>query len=295
MTHKIIFFLLIASFFAFANAHAQENVPQKNAEQNPEQTAAPSDFPPPDFTGMTGPKRVTVRNVIDNRTLTLADGRALTLTGLDFPDSDPENPGAYSVAAMSYLKEHFEGQPVSLYQTPNSDKGRMNRMGHMLGHLYLDNKNIWAQGALVAQGLARVRVTPNNPEMAEQLYEREKQARQKGAGLWSEDSYSILTPETALEAREGFQIIEGTVKNVATVRNRIYLNFGPDWRTDLTVGIEAADRRKFLAEDLNPMDWNNRHIRYAAGCAHGTGRLWILPSRERSNSRISLYRARTRR
>ena len=43
-----------------------------------------------------------------------------------------------------------------------------------------------------------------------------------------------------------FQIAEGLVLDVATVKGRTCLNFGPDWRTDFTITVQPRDRRRFV-------------------------------------------------
>ena len=35
----------------------------------------------------------------------------------------------------------------------------------------------------------------------------------------------------------GFQLVEGRVLDVARIGDRVYLNFGPDWRTDFTAEV----------------------------------------------------------
>ena len=42
-------------------------------------------------------------------------------------------------------------------------------MGDTLAHLETHDGNLWVQGALLAAGLARVRPTERNPEMAAQM------------------------------------------------------------------------------------------------------------------------------
>ncbi len=47
----------------------------------------------------------------------------------------------------------------------------------------------------------------------------------------------------------------------AVVRGRVYLNFGPDWRTDFTIAIAPRDRRRFTRAGLLPGDWDGRRLR----------------------------------
>ncbi|NCC21652.1 MAG: thermonuclease family protein [Alphaproteobacteria bacterium] len=202
-----------------------------------------------------------VERAIAPTILELKDERFVYLTGLDFPDYNAYDPGPLAVEALDALKEAFEGKKVRFYQTRDRDRGRTNRMGHELGHIERADDGLWAQGMLLEKGLARVRTSPRNPEMAAAMLVLEAKAREAGAGLWADGDYALLTPETALDARPGFQIVEGTVRSVAIVRNRIFLNFGADWKTDFTVAIEAGDRRAFSRSGLDPLQWNGRRLR----------------------------------
>jgi micrococcal nuclease len=58
-----------------------------------------------------------------------------------------------------------------------------------------------------------------------------------------------------------FQLVEGRVIDVATVRNRTYLNFGADWRRDFTISIAPKDRRRFRKSGVDPMSYKGQRIR----------------------------------
>ena len=73
--------------------------------------------------------------------------------------------------------------------------------------------------------------------------------------LWTLDENQILTPETALDAPQAYQIIEGKVRKAASHKNVIYLNFGDDWRTDFTLGIKPSARRLLSREGYKPLEW----------------------------------------
>ena len=47
----------------------------------------------------------------------------------------------------------------------------------------------------------------------------------------------------------------------AKVKARVYLNFGPDWRTDFTVTLQAKARRLFRKAGLEPLSLEGREIR----------------------------------
>lgn len=203
----------------------------------------------------------TVQRIVDPQTLQLGDGRFVRLAGIDIPDFDPHNPGNLSITAMQVLGDMLVGKSINLYQTKGSDLGRTNRMGHHIGHIQRREDEIWAQGALLELGLARVRTTKRNPEMAEQMYALEQKARSEKLGLWEIPDFQIHTPDNAKKHIGGFQIIEGKIESAALKNNRIYLNFGLNWKDDFTVSITTTDRRDFTKQGLDPLQWNGKTVR----------------------------------
>jgi hypothetical protein len=82
----------------------------------------------------------------------------------------------------------------------------------------------------------------------------ERAARAAGAGIWSDPWYRIHDaaelPADLAGVLDSFQIVEGIVLDAALVRERGYLNFGVDWKSDFTVSFDPAARRLFESEGL---------------------------------------------
>ncbi len=243
MLRILILFLIAAN--AFINSAHAENVPRLPA----------GDFSELRRTGMT-----SVTAVIDPQTVQLEDGTIVRLAGLDFPDFNPDEPGDFSMTALQILRDMLVGKTVILYQTANPEEGRVNRMGQNIAQLERESDKAWVQGTLLSLGLARARTARRNPEMAQEMYDLEQAAMKEKAGIW-EKTAGVLTPEET-EAYEGsFQIVEGRIESVALRQNRIYLNFGKDWKTDFTVSIAPEDKRAFSKQNLDPLQWNGKQVR----------------------------------
>ncbi len=116
---------------------------------------------------------------------------------------------------------------------------RIDRHGRALAHLF-DRAGRWIQGEMLA---------------------RETAARRARRGIWRFRFYAVREPETAGRYVGGFELVEGRVLDAARVRGRVYLNFGPDWRSDFTVTIAPAARRRFEAAGIDPLDYEGRWIR----------------------------------
>lgn len=244
MRQILVFFCAFSSLFLF-----------------PALTQSQGTLPTGDFLELRSSGTAEVIQIIDPQTLQLHDGRIIRLAGLSFPDLQVHEAGELSVIAIDILRDMLEGQAVTIYQTKKNNWGQLNRMGHHLAHLERISDKAWVQGTLISLGLARVMTGQRNPEMAAQMYALEKNARQQNLGLWAESSYQVLNPEQAADHIDSFQIVKGEILSAALKKNRIYLNFGKDWRTDFTVSIAPTDKRLFLKQGLNPLQWNGQAVR----------------------------------
>lgn len=214
-----------------------------------------------DFGTMVRSDVAEVQAVVDPLTVQLTDGRLIRLSGIEIPDFGVENYGPYASLSVDILQDLLVGKTIYMHQTAKSDFGRVNRMGHALAQIEVQDSKIWAQGMLLSLGLARVRTRIETPDMASAMYALEDAARAEGSGMWGDAGSRIITPDEAGAFIKSVQIVEGRVVSAAMVKNRIYLNFGADWRTDFTVSIESADKRRFSKAELDPLQWGGKILR----------------------------------
>lgn len=249
--NRIIAFLLFLhiGFFAGTTTHAQS--------KNKSKLILPSG----NFEDLRRTGKAKVIEAVSPLTVKLDDGRFIHLAGLDFPDLDYYDPGDLSVTAVKILNDFLKGKAVIIYQTRSPNQGRVNRLGHEIAHLVRLDKDVWVQGMILSLGLARVRTTKYNPEMAEQMLQLEQRARKKEDGLWGISEYPILNPKTAENYIGSYQIVEGAITKVARQKNTLYLNFGQNWRKDFTVSIKSSDLRGFLKSGTDPQSWGGKTIR----------------------------------
>ncbi|MGB0719842.1 MAG: thermonuclease family protein [Bdellovibrionales bacterium] len=238
---KIMFFIAIASF-SFA-ARAQDS------------------YVAGDFSALRQTDQAEVVEVIDPLTVLLSDGQIIRLTGIYIPEEISDQTGIWAVTARDVVRDLLAGQRVAVYQTPKKDWGRSNRMGHQLAHLQRMSDHAWAQGVLVSLGLAIAQPSKRNPEMAEQLYTLEDAARTEKLGIWSDTAMHVLTPDETDNRIGDFAIVEGRVESVTLKQNRIYINFGKDWRSDFTVTIAPEDKRDFSKAGIDPLSWGGKTVR----------------------------------
>ena len=215
-----------------------------------------------DFSELKHTRSGRVSKVIDGLTLLLSDKSIVRLSSLDIPDYADPNGGEIMLQARQALEDILpEGTEIMFYQTRNRKKGRLNRMGHQLAHLQTKKDEIWINGVLLSKGLARAFPSDANPEMAVPMYEIENTARSGKLGLWGEDFWPALTVDNAQQGIGHYQVVEGLVRKSASVKNNVYLNFGPDWKTDFSVMIKPPVRKTLARAGLDPLSLSHKTIR----------------------------------
>lgn len=217
-------------------------------------------LPHPDLFGAGGSHAVA--EVIDGDSLRLEDGRVLQLSGIQAPsppaDTTADSAEAWPLGleAARALETLIGDGPVTLFYGGN----RRDRHERILAQA-TNAQGLWLQGALLRRGLARVSSYPDNRQGVAELLALEQQARNQRRGLWRHPLYAVRRPQDSGQDIGSFQLVEGRVLKVAIVSGRAYLNFGEDWRSDFTLVIEAAQRRQFEAEGLDPRLYEGRRVR----------------------------------
>jgi micrococcal nuclease len=254
---KILLFVaaLMASFIPYQTLRAEEPSPEKG------ETSAPAIIPPPKFENLKEiPVPVFVQKVTGPLSFLGKDGNLYSLTGIDVPDSADQTSELPKTALMR-LTKLIEGKEIKTFVTQKDDRGRINRLGERLIHAVEPKGKIWIEGQLLSEGLARVRTTPDTPEMAKPLLAIEEKARNAGIGLWRLEEFQLLTPKAAVGKENAFHLVEGTVESVASLRNVTFVNFGPDWKTDFTIGLTPAMRKQLARRNFDPMKLQGKTVR----------------------------------
>jgi micrococcal nuclease len=190
-----------------------------------------------------GPTRSVIR-VIDAETVLLDDNQEVRLVGALAPRSPDLSPSAQpwrpEEEATAALRALVLGRSVSL-----ATSGReVDRYGRRLAHLFFDRdgERVWVQGELLTGGHARAYGLPGSYACMPELLAHERVARDATSGLWATAAYGVRSAQSArelLRRRNSYEIVTGTVAKVAVTKARTYINFGADWRSDFTAGIEA--------------------------------------------------------
>jgi endonuclease YncB( thermonuclease family) len=205
--------------------------------------------------------RARVTQLIDAATLRLADGRIVRLAGVLPPAPADVREGGFAEAARQTVAALVQDRDVVLAFGAR----RRDRHGRFVAQLWRsaedETQEVWLQGRLLADGLARVATTPDNLLLVSEMLRIEAEARRAGRGLWSDPAFRVRTPEDARDGLNRFQIVEGRVR-AAAIRHGIgYLNFGPDYRTDFTLVLDREALRLMRAAGADPTRLEGLRVR----------------------------------
>ena len=101
----------------------------------------------------------------------------------------------------------------------------------------------------------------------------ESEARKAQLGFWSNPAYDIKTPETIDSFTNSFQIVDGTIIEVAAKADTIYFDFGKDWKTDFTIKVLRKNWNRFAVNGIaaDPALWRGRRVRIRGWVEYSNG------------------------
>lgn len=141
------------------------------------------------------------------------------------------------------------------------DERGTDRHADVLAYVQLDGPRGWLQARLVGDGFARVHTHADTRKCAGALLTLEDRARKEKRGLWANPFYRIRQAAKLDDDVGTFQIVEGTIVGAVERRGRIFLNFGPDYRTDFTVTVSPRDARRIAKDGTDPLAWKAKRVR----------------------------------
>ena len=194
--------------------------------------------------GLTLGETHQVIEVVDADTVRLDDKRQVRLVGLQGPKLPLGRPNyptwPLAPEARDYLVKLIGAAPLTLHY----GGAREDRHGRILGHLTTPD-GTWIQGSMLQAGYARVYTFDDNRSLIAEMLALEAEARAAKRGIWANAYYRIRTPNDLQGTTDSFQIVEGRVLAVGLSRDRAFLNFGPDYKTDFTIAIAKRDFKNF--------------------------------------------------
>ncbi|MDE1900381.1 MAG: thermonuclease family protein [Alphaproteobacteria bacterium] len=185
---------------------------------------------------------ITAARVLSGDEIALNDGRIVRLSGIKaWPQAE------------DFLQTAARGRTLIL-QDPAPD-----RYGRIAATVFAGNSRISLQEDLLRRGLAFVYPATGDAPSVDTYLADEKAARLAHLGAWPQHPDIRAGDAASLYGSYGF--ITGKAVNAARVKNKVYVNFGPDWHTDFTIAIAAHDLRAFKHAGIDPLTWQGKTIR----------------------------------
>ena len=201
-----------------------------------------------------GAEAVEVTAVDTRLELTLADGRRILVAGVE--------PPPITDAARTALTDWLIGRAV-IIRPLTAQPDRWGRTPALVFAPVEAELAAPLADALLKSGLARLRLTPPVPCLAE-WRAAEALARDNGLGVWAQDSTAVLDAGD----RAGFQghdggnvVVEGKVFAVNASGYRTYINFGPRRYRDFSVTILKPNLKIFDKASLSLQSLTGRRLR----------------------------------
>ncbi|MDD3289187.1 MAG: thermonuclease family protein [Alphaproteobacteria bacterium] len=194
-----------------------------------------------------------IERVISADTLELNDKTIVRLAGIKAPEQQ-----ALANEAKAYAEKISLGKSIEL------NKAGTDRHGRILAQVYIteaNGKKIWLQEYLAQAGAAYVFPTKEAENFTPALLKSETSARSTKTGIWKDASYADIPAENAAPAQGHYAFVTGRAVDCAKRKDKTYINFGEDWKTDFTITIAESARRLMRKNKQDPMDLRGRKIR----------------------------------
>jgi endonuclease YncB( thermonuclease family) len=209
--------------------------------------------------------RATIAKIEANLDIALADGRTLSLAGLDPPRDTPDRP-RLAADARDRLAAWLEGRDVAVRTLAD----KPNRFGLVPARLFAAppgstaGAEIGIAEAILDAGLARYRPDAAAHPCRDFLLAAETDARAEKIGLWGDPFYAVLAgADRAAFAnpRTGMVIVEGVAASLGETASRFYLNFGPRRGSDFAITLPKRDATALEKAGLKVRELIGRRLR----------------------------------
>ena len=126
----------------------------------------------------------TIHRISDGDGFRCTDGRRVRLIGIDSPELEQRPFGAQAQQALLLLL------PLGATVRLETDASQMDHYGRELAYVWTGDTLV--NEAMVRDGWAVIYTVPPNVKYAERLARAQKEARTRGAGLWSGPGFECL-------------------------------------------------------------------------------------------------------
>jgi len=159
------------------------------------------------------------------------------------------------------LQEMLDRQSYIIEHT-----GISHRWGHKFVRLKAAQKDsIDPDEQLVRQGAIRVFPYGKDSAHVAKLFHNETIARNESNGLWASRWYRIRNANVLNDARDSIgavHIFEGNIQKVGQFGGRRFLNFGENYKTDITATIDGRHARHWERNGLDIAAMEGKQVQF---------------------------------
>lgn len=185
--------------------------------------------------------KAAVSEVVDSRSLRLADGGTIHLAGIEPFGLLASDPDPMEAELRKRIVDLVGNREVDI-QTVAVEPDRYGRLSAIVA---IDGRLL--QEIVAREGLVVAFAGGNALPCFERILAAETEARKEHRGFWTGE-VPAARPEALASWIGRFAIFEGRVISVGNRRAWTYLNFGFRWSEDVTAEIAAEDRELFGGE-----------------------------------------------
>jgi micrococcal nuclease len=192
-----------------------------------------------------------VSKVFDGDSVKLSDGREIRYIGIDAPETGGNRPAEFGGKEAADLNERLvDGKEVRL----EFDTEKEDHYSRTLAYVYVRETMINRE--LVLSGVALAVPYPPNLKHQRELSAAMDEARRAKRGLWADPGRWMVDSDDTSRFIGESKTIVGRVVSTGLIGAGIFLNFGPDYKTDFTAFIPRDDLAYFSETGVtNPADY----------------------------------------
>lgn len=179
---------------------------------------------------------VSEATILPDGTLAVPNGEEIVLAGLDVGLGLAPASKAYLRELGSLQRNHGPWRMID---------ARSDRFGRLTGRIDTTS-GVWVQERLLRLGLARFAGGIADRDQWKALLAAEQAARADSLGIWRNPRYIVRSADNPDSIYNGFQIVQGRIRDIGRGDGTVFLNFGEDWRDDFTAGVTARLQPEFL-------------------------------------------------
>ncbi len=191
-----------------------------------------------------------VKRVFDGDSILLSDGREIRYIGIDAPETGGNRPAEYGGDRAADANEKLiDSKEIRL----ELDRELKDHYGRTLAYVYVGDEMVNRE--MVRSGVALAVPYPPNLKYEMELFEAMDEARRARRGLWAEPNRWMVSVDEAARYIGESKTVVGRVTSTGAVGAGVFLNFGPDYKTDFTAFIPRDDLGYFSGAGIvNPAD-----------------------------------------